>query len=302
MQLTLLGTGGTQPLPDRALASLAVTVQGHTLLLDCGEGTQVSLRKYGVSSYRIDAVLLTHYHGDHILGLPGLLQTLASLNRTAPLTIYGPPGQESIAAAIMALAGPLPYPVAWKIAEGTCKEAGLTVTPFPLKHRVPCCGYRLHLPRAGRFSPEQARALGVPVKQWKTLQHGESITLDGGRVIQPEAVLGPARQGLSFVFSGDTAPCPALEKAAAGADLLLCDSTYALPEQAAQAKQYGHSTFGQSAALAAKAGAKRLWLVHYSPMITDPEEELAQAQSLFPAAECGYDGKSITLQYEEAEE
>ena len=114
MQLTLLGTGGTQPLPDRALASLAVTVQGHTLMLDCGEGTQVSLRKYGVSSYRIDAVLLTHYHGDHILGLPGLLQTLASLNRTAPLTIYGPPGQESIAAAIMALAGPLPYPVAWK--------------------------------------------------------------------------------------------------------------------------------------------------------------------------------------------
>ena len=144
--------------------------------------------------------------------------------------------------------------------------------------------------------------MGVPVKQWKTLQHGESITLDGGRVIQPEAVLGPARQGLSFVFSGDTAPCPALEKAAAGVDLLLCDSTYALPEQAAQAKQYGHSTFGQSAALAAKAGAKRLWLVHYSPMITDPEEELAQAQDIFPAAECGYDGKSITLQYEEAEE
>ena len=144
--------------------------------------------------------------------------------------------------------------------------------------------------------------MGVPVKQWKTLQHGESITLDGGRVIRPEAVLGPARQGLSFVFSGDTAPCPALEKAAAGADLLLCDSTYALPEQAAQAKQYGHSTFGQSAALAAKAGTKRLWLVHYSPMITDPEEQLAQAQSLFPAAECGFDGKRITLHYEENEE
>ncbi len=175
MQLTLLGTGGTQPLPDRALASLAVTVQGHTLLLDCGEGTQVSLRKYGVSSYRIDAVLLTHYHGDHILGLPGLLQTLASLNRTAPLTIYGPPGQESIAAAIMALAGPLPYPVAWKIAEGTCKEAGLTVTPFPLKHRVPCCGYRLHLPRAGRFDAARAKAAGIPLEYWRVLQAGQSI-------------------------------------------------------------------------------------------------------------------------------
>ena len=175
MQLTLLGTGGTQPLPDRALASLAVTVQGHTLLLDCGEGTQVSLRKYGVSAYRIDAVLLTHYHGDHILGLPGLLQTLASLNRTAPLTIYGPPGQESIAAAIMALAGPLPYPVAWKIAEGTCKEAGLTVTPFPLKHRVPCCGYRLHLPRAGRFDAARAKAAGIPLEYWRVLQAGQSI-------------------------------------------------------------------------------------------------------------------------------
>ena len=310
MQLTLLGTGGTQPLPDRALASLAVTVQGHTLLLDCGEGTQVSLRKYGVSSYRIAAVLLTHYHGDHIFGLPGLLQTLGCQGRTRPLALYGPKGLGEVWAALRVLTGPLPYPVYAEVLDAPaalCEKfsgwpQGAKLTPVPTRHRVVSQGYRLDLPRAGRFSPEQARALGVPVKQWKTLQHGESITLDGGRIIWPEAVLGPARQGLSFVFSGDTAPCPALEKAAAGADLLLCDSTYALPEQAAQAKQYGHSTFGQSAALAAKAGAKRLWLVHYSPMITDPEEELAQAQSLFPAAECGYDGKSITLQYEEAEE
>ena len=302
LKVTLLGTGGTQPLPDRALAAAAVTVGGRSVLLDCGEGTQVGLRRYGVSAYRLSAVLLTHYHGDHILGLPGLLQTLSSLNRTEPLTIYGPKGIEPVAQAVTALAGPQAYPVRWQVADGPFHIDTLKITPFPLAHRVPCCGYLLALPRAGRFSPEQARAFGVPVKQWKTLQCGESITLDGGCVIRPEAVLGPARQGLSFVFSGDTAPCPALEKAAAGADLLLCDSTYALPEQAAQAKQYGHSTFGQSAALAAKAGAKRLWLVHYSPMITDPEEELAQAQSLFPAAECGYDGKSITLQYEEAEE
>ena len=165
MQLTLLGTGGTQPLPDRALASLAVTVQGHTLLLDCGEGTQVSLRKYGVSSYRIDAVLLTHYHGDHILGLPGLLQTLASLNRTAPLTIYGPPGQESIAAAIMALAGPLPYPVAWKIAEGTCKEAGLTVTPFPSSTACPAAATGCTCPGPGGSTPHGPRPR---VSRWNT--------------------------------------------------------------------------------------------------------------------------------------
>ena len=275
LTITLLGTAATMPLPDRALTAAVAECGGHSLLFDCGEGTQTAARRAGVNLMKMDAVCLTHYHGDHIFGLPGLLQTLGCQGRTRPLALCEKFG-------------------GW--------PQGAKLTPVPTRHRVISQGYRLDLPRAGRFSPEQARALGVPVKQWKTLQHGESITLDGGRVIQPEAVLGPARQGLSFVFSGDTAPCPALEKAAAGADLLLCDSTYALPEQAAQAKQYGHSTFGQSAALAAKAGAKRLWLVHYSPMITDPEEELAQAQSLFPAAECGYDGKSITLQYEEAEE
>ena len=160
--------------------------------------------------------------------------------------------------------------------------------------------YRLELPRAGKFSPEQAQALGVPVQQWKLLQKGQSVAVEG-RTVQPAQVLGASRKGLSVVFSGDTAPCPYYLQAAHDADLLICDATYALPEQEDQARQWGHSTFGQSASLAAQARAKRLWLTHYSPMITDPEEYAAQAQSIFPAAECGFDGKSITLQYEEAQ-
>lgn len=307
LTITLLGTAATMPLPDRALTAAVAECGGHSLLLDCGEGTQTAARRAGVNLMKLDAICLTHYHGDHIFGLPGLLQTLGCQGRTRPLTLYGPKGLGEVWAALRVLTGPLSYPVCPEVldAPAALRERfggwpqGAKLTPVPTRHRVTSQGYRLDLPRAGRFSPEKARALGVPVQQWKMLQQGQSVALADGSRAAPESVLGPARQGLSFLFSGDTAPCAALEQAAAGVNLLLCDATYALPEQAAQAKQYGHSTFGQSAALAAKAGAKRLWLVHYSPMITDPEEELAQAQSLFPAAECGFDGKSIALQYEE---
>ena len=307
LTITLLGTAATMPLPDRALTAAVAECGGHSLLLDCGEGTQTAARRAGVNLMKLDAICLTHYHGDHIFGLPGLLQTLGCQGRTRPLALYGPKGLGEVWAALRVLTGPLPYPVCPGVLDAPATlrtrfggwPQGAKLTPVPTRHRVTSQGYRLDLPRAGRFSPEKARALGVPVQQWKALQQGQSVALADGSTATPESVLGPARQGLSFLFSGDTAPCAALEQAAAGVDLLLCDATYALPEQAAQAKQYGHSTFGQSAALAAKAGAKRLWLVHYSPMITDPEEELAQAQSLFPAAECGFDGKSISLQYEE---
>ena len=311
LTITLLGTAATMPLPDRALSAAFAACGGHGLLLDCGEGTQAAARRAGVNLMRADAVCLTHYHGDHIFGLPGLLQTLGAQGRTRPLTLLGPEGLLQVWQAVRALTGPLPYPVQPRtltagvplaldaLSEGW--PAGAVLQPFATKHRVKSLGYRLELPRAGRFDPEKARALGVPVPQWKLLQTGLTVEADG-RPVRPDEVLGPARKGLCVVFSGDTAPCPGLEQAAQGADLLLCDATYALPEQQEQAAQWGHSTFGQSAALAAKAGAKRLWLVHYSPMITDPEEQLAQAQSIFPAAECGFNGKRITLHYEENEE
>ena len=391
LTITLLGTAATMPLPDRALSAAFAACGGHGLLWDCGEGTQAAAHRAGVNLMRADAICLTHYHGDHIFGLPGLLQTLGAQGRTRPLALLGPEGLPDIWAAVRALTGPLPYPVKpqvlmpgqplaldalsegwpagarlvpfatkhrvkslgyrlelpragkfspeqaralgvpvqqWKLlqkGQSVAVEpypvkpqvlmpgqplaldalsegwpAGARLVPFATKHRVKSLGYRLELPRAGKFSPEQARALGVPVQQWKLLQKGQSVAVEG-RTVQPAQVLGAPRRGLSVVFSGDTAPCPGLLQAAQDADLLLCDATYALPEQEAQARQWGHSTFGQSAALAAQAGAKRLWLTHYSPMITDPEEYAEQAQGIFPAAECGFDGKSITLQYEEVQ-
>ena len=201
LTITLLGTAATMPLPDRALTAAVAECGGHSLLFDCGEGTQTAARRAGVNLMKMDAVCLTHYHGDHIFGLPGLLQTLGCQGRTRPLALYGPKGLGEVWAALRVLTGPLPYPVYAEVLDAPaalCEKfggwpQGAKLTPVPTRHRVVSQGYRLDLPRAGRFSPEQARALGVPVKQWKTLQHGESITLDGGRVIQPEAVLGPAR-------------------------------------------------------------------------------------------------------------
>ena len=311
LTITLLGTAATMPLPERALTAAVAECGGHSLLLDCGEGTQTAARRAGVNLMRADAICLTHYHGDHIFGLPGLLQTLGAQGRTRPLTLLGAEGLLEVWRAVYALTGPLPYavkPLVCRAGQPVALDAlsdgwpaGATLLPVATKHRVRSLGYRLDLPRAGRFDPEKARALGVPVTQWRLLQRGQAVPL-AERMVQPAEVLGAPRKGLRFVFSGDSAPCPALEQAAQGADLLLCDATYALPEQQEQAAQWGHSTFGQSAALAAKAGAKRLWLVHYSPMITNPEEHLTQAQSIFSAAECGFDGKRITLHYEENEE
>ena len=307
LTITLLGTAATMPLPDRALTAAVAECGGHSLLFDCGEGTQTAARRAGVNLMKLDAICLTHYHGDHIFGLPGLLQTLGCQGRTRPLALYGPKGLGEVWAALRVLTGPLPYPVYAEVLDAPAAllerfggwPQGAKLTPVPTRHRVTSQGYRLDLPRAGRFSPEKARALGVPVQQWSMLQRGEPVTLEDGAVIAPGQVLGAPRRGLRFVFSGDTAPCAALEQAAQDADLLLCDATYPDDVQQTQAKQYGHSTFRQDAELAARAGVRRLWLMHYSPIITDPEAARPAAEAAFPAVECGVDGQQIILRYDE---
>ena len=303
LTITLLGTAATMPLPDRALTAAVAECGGH------GEGTQTAARRAGVNLMKLDAICLTHYHGDHIFGLPGLLQTLGCQGRTRPLTIFGPAeGMEPVWGAIRTLTGPQPYAIR-AVPLGTDPvrletlapgwPVGAELLPFRTKHRVPSRGYRLDLSRAGRFDPARARALGVPVQQWSMLQRGEPVTLEDGAVIAPGQVLGAPRRGLRFVFSGDTAPCAALEQAAQDADLLLCDATYPDDAQQAQAKQYGHSTFRQDAELAARAGVRRLWLMHYSPIITDPEAARPAAEAAFPSVECGVDGQQIILRYDE---
>lgn len=306
LTVTLLGTAATLPQPDRALSSAVFSVDGRHILLDCGEGTQLTLHRRRISPMRITLIALSHYHGDHILGLPGLLQTMSTMGRTQPLYITGPEeGHAPILDAIMVLADALPFPVEYlpMPAEGLTLQRldpkwspEATLTAFPTQHRIASQGYRLHLRRTRRLYADKAAALGIPRALWRMLQSGQCITM-GERLIAPEEVCGPERPGLTAVFTGDTAPCQAVEAAAQGADLLIMDATYPTDAHADKALLYGHSTFAWTASLANRAGVKRLWLTHYSAMITDPEESLPSARAIFPHTECGMDGLSCMLTF-----
>ena len=307
LTITLLGCGGTMPLPGRALSSCAVTMAGRTVLFDCGEGTQTACRAQHVSLYKIDHICLTHFHGDHIFGLPGLLQSMGNAGRKKPVTVYGPKGLDELMRHFLAMCPGLPFGV--KLCELHPGPGGgpmllpgmdgLRLTAFEAEHRVPCIGYQLQLPRAGRFDPAAAETLGVPRPLWKKLQQGEPVALPDGSAVVPEQVLGPARKGLSVVFCTDSRPCAALQKAAQNVDLLICDATYGDDRQWDKAVEFGHSTFRESAGLAAFADVKRLWLTHYSAAIEDPAEYLPIAHEIFPAAEAGFDGKRLELKFEE---
>lgn len=307
IDITLLGTSALLPLPDRAETAAQLVCGGHSILFDCGEGTQMAARKAGVSLMKTDIIALTHYHGDHIFGLPGLLQTMHMLGRTEPLYIIGPGDIEKELALLLALTGWLPYelklitlPVEGlelrKLIRGW--PDGARLSSFPTEHRVVSQGYVFELHRAGKFQPERATALGVPVNQWRFLQRGETIQV-GEQTILPEMVLGEPRKGLKVVFTGDTASCETLEKASMGADLLLCEATYGENKQAQLAADHGHMNFAQAGQLAAKAQVHRLWLMHYSQMVEDPEEYLPNAQEFFADTECGFDGKTMVLQFEQ---
>lgn len=307
IDITLLGTSALVPLPDRAETAAQLVCGGHSILFDCGEGTQTAARKAGVSLMKTDVIALTHYHGDHIFGLPGLLQTMHMMGRTGKLIIVGPGDIEKELEHLLFLIGWLPFELKLltlpaegvelnRISQGW--PEGARLLPFATVHRSVSQGYVFELPRGGKFMPEKAKALGVPMNRWRFLQKGESVEIDG-QTIGPEMVLGPERKGLKVVFSGDTAACEALEHASEGADLLLCEATYGENEQGQLAMEHGHMNFAQAGQLAARAQVKRLWLMHYSQMVTDPMEYLPNAQSHFPNAECGFDGKTVTLRFEE---
>ncbi len=308
LKVTIIGTSATMPLPNRAVAAMAVSINGYNILFDCGEGTQSAAKAAGVSLFKIKAICLTHFHGDHTYGLPGLLHTLGHMGRTDELLITGPVGLEQALKPIFQMCGGLPFTIKLhtfankqqKPLPQTMEQlVGLPInlTAFPLAHRVPCVGYRIDLPRAGRFMPEKAKELNVPMPQWGKLQKGESVFV-GETEISPSQVMGNSRNGLAVVYGTDTSPCKSLVKAAQDADLLICDATYAENDLSEKAAEFGHSTFAQAAEMAKQANAKKLVLTHFSASIQEPEEVLCNATDIFENTEVAFDGKVLELSFE----
>jgi ribonuclease Z len=298
LDVALVGTGGMMPLPGRWLSSVLVRYRGRLLLFDCGEGTQISLRALGWGLKAIDLVLISHLHGDHLAGLPGLLLTLGNSGRTEPVQVLGPAGLGEAVKSLRVIAPYLPFEVCCRDLQpgetfefgdlhGTCAEAD---------HHVPCLAYRLDLPREPAFLPERARALGVPVREWRRLQSGEPVECQGRR-IAPGEVLGPPRKGLSLGLVTDTRPTPRLEELVGHVDLLICEGMYGSDEDLARAEERKHMTFREAATLARQAEVGQLVLTHFSPSLSDPKAYESEARAIFPEARVGEDHLSLELKF-----
>ncbi|HIR75955.1 MAG TPA: ribonuclease Z [Candidatus Choladousia intestinipullorum] len=301
LDVCLLGCGGMMPLPYRFLTSLMTRFNGSNLLIDCGEGTQIAIKQKGWSFKPIDTICFTHYHGDHISGLPGLLLTMGNAERTEPLTLIGPKGLERVVNALRVIAPELPFPLVFKEIQGpeqVFEQKGYRIRAFRVNHNVTCYGYTLEIDRAGRFDVERARSAQIPMQYWSRLQKGEIIEC-GGNVYRPEDVLGPARRGIKVTYCTDTRPVEAIAKAAEGADLFICEGMYGEPEKAAKAVEYRHMTFEEAAKLARRAKPAQMWLTHYSPSLVRPEEYMDAVRKIYPESYPGKDGKTIVLDFKE---
>lgn len=301
LDVCLLGTGGMMPLPKRALTSLMVRYNGSSLLIDCGEGTQVAIREKGWSVNPIDTICFTHYHGDHISGLPGLLLSMGNAERTSPLTMIGPKGLKKVVNALRIIAPGLPFEINFvEINDNICNMEfnGLMLEMFRVDHSVPCYGYSIVIPRTGKFSVENAKKLGLPINLWNPLQKGNSVEF-GGKVYTPEMVLGPVRKGIKLTYCTDTRPADIIALKAYGSDLFICEGMYGEKDKLAKAKENKHMTFYEAAELAKRACVKKMWLTHYSPSLIKPEQYINDVRAIFPDAECGRDRKSVTLGFED---
>ncbi|RKM59472.1 ribonuclease Z [Butyrivibrio sp. XB500-5] len=305
IDVCLLGTGGMMPLPNRLLTSLFVKYNGRGILIDSGEATQIAMKKKGISSKPIDVICFTHYHADHISGLPGLLLTMGNAERTEPLLMVGPKGLERVVNSLRVIAPELPFEIKFKELTGDEVSFELegnpefTIKAFKVNHNVICYGYTMSLRRQGKFNVEAATEAGIDRKYWNALQKGDTVTLDDGTIYTPDMVLGEERKGIKLTYTTDTRPTDSIVNNAKDSDLFICEGMYGEKDKIAKAREHKHMTFYEAADLARKAGVKELWLTHYSPSLVNPKEFLPETKKIFDKTVAAKDGRSVTLRFED---
>jgi len=306
MSLTVrfLGTSASRPTVERNVTSIALIRDCETLMFDCGEGTQRQMMRYG-TSFALRDIFFTHMHSDHMLGVIGLFRTLALQGRTEPMTLWGPPGSDSLLRRAIAIGSEKEsFPVEYRdvTSDTIIKRKGYSIVPFPVDHggRV-AIGYALVEDiRLGRFNPDLARELGIPEgPMWGTLHRGEPVTLPTGEIIEASRLVGPTRPGRTIVFTGDARPSAGTIEAAKGADLLIHEATFA-DEEGTRALETGHSTAREAAQVAATAGVSQLVLTHLSARYSlTTGDLLREAKEVFPNTLVARDGMEIDVPYRE---
>lgn len=301
LDVCLLGCGGTYPLPQRHLTSLITRYNGKCVLIDCGEGTQMAIRTAQLSFKPIDVICITHFHADHISGLPGLLLTIGNSERQDPLTIIGPKGIKRVVDSLCIIAPKLPFELNFieiSSPEQTIEFDGYSINAFRLYHEIECLGYSISIDRNPKFLPEKANALNLPVRYWGLLQNGQSVEYEN-QTYTPDMVCGEARKGIKLTYATDTRPVSALLVNAKDSDLLICEGMYGDDEKMEDALKKRHMTFAEAAKIASEAKVKELWLTHFSPSMPNPVEFEKNATDIFKNTQIGTDCKKTTLLFED---
>jgi len=301
LEVCLLGTGGMMPLPYRWLTSLLARYNGSGILIDCGEGTQIALREKGWSPKHIDVMCFTHFHADHMSGLPGMLLTMGNAERMEPLTIIGPKGVGKVVDSLRVIARDIPFEIKYLEIEGNEQSFelnGYRITGFKVNHNVLCYSYTIEIDRAGKFDPAKAAQNNIEMKYWSRLQKGEVIDVDG-RVLTQDMILGPARKGLKLTYSTDTRPCASITEHAKESDLFICEGMYGEPEMEQKAIEHKHMTFYEAAAIAKEANVKEMWLTHFSPSMPKPALYQDEVKKIFSNTIVAKDGRTVDLAFEE---
>jgi ribonuclease Z len=306
LEVFILGTGGMMPLPGRGLTSVLLRREGELFLFDCGEGTQIGLRRLNLRWKKITSIFISHTHADHVTGLPGILMLSSQVDRDEPLYIYGPPRiREFVDAMRRTLDMYINYEIVVKEVEGGAtlvQHEEYSITTHTLVHTKPCLAYCLEeRMRPGVFFPDKAQALGVPRGPlWSRLQGGDDVSLPDGTTVRPEQVMGSERKGRKFCFATDTIAAPGLAEFARASDVFICEGMFSedLADTAADKK---HLTAAQAARVARDGCVKQLGLIHYSPRYSERELKklLGEAREIFPETFLTRDLQHIEMPFEE---